>query len=194
MTRFNQALAMATQAHGNQIRKGTENTLGMAVPYITHPVAVSALVVRHGGTEDQAIAALLHDVLEDGGPQWAEPIQIQFGSNVLSIVQACTDGVPDETGEKPPWAERKQAYIAHLASAGADVLLVSGCDKLSNAKAVLEDLVAIGPAVFERFKAKKEGTLWYYAEVSKILTTAHAPMAQQLAQTVAEIRVLAEKA
>ena len=102
--------------------------------------------------------------------------------------------MPDATGQKPPWAERKQVYIAHLAKAEVDVLLVSGCDKLSNARAIFDDLVAIGPAVFERFTAKKEGTLWYYAELSKIFTEANAPMATQLARTVAEIRELAGKA
>ena len=102
ITRFNQALALATEAHAGQIRKGTKNTQGFAVPYITHPVAVAALVVRYGGDEDQAIAALLHDVLEDGGPQWAEPIEAQFGVRVMAMVRSCTDGVPDATGKKPP--------------------------------------------------------------------------------------------
>ena len=169
MTRFNQALAMATQAHGNQIRKGTENTLGMAVPYITHPVAVSALVVRYGGTEDQAIAGLLHDVLEDGGPQWAEPIQIQFGSNVLSIVQACTDGVPDATGQKPPWKERKVAYLAHLSDSSGDALLVSACDKLHNLSCIVADLQELGDVVFDRFTANKDQTIWYYTELARVL-------------------------
>ena len=186
--RFTKALILAAHAHEGQCRKGGP------IPYITHPVAVACLVAQFRGDEDQQIAALLHDVLEDGGPHYAAEIKWKFGTRVLAIVQGCTDGVPDETGQKPPWAERKQAYIAHLANAGADVLLVSGCDKLSNARAVLDDLVAIGPAVFERFKAKKEGTLWYYTEVSRVFTAAQTPMAKQLAQTVAEIRELAEKA
>lgn len=169
MTRFNQALAMATQAHGNQIRKGTENAQGLAVPYITHPVAVSALVVRYGGDEDQAIAGLLHDVLEDGGPQWADPIQRAFGDRVLSMVQACTDGVPDATGKKPPWKERKTAYLAHLAESSGDALLVSACDKLHNLTCIVADLRELGDAVFERFTASKEQTIWYYTELAGVL-------------------------
>ena len=185
--RFTQAISLAARAHEGQNRKGTP------IPYITHPVAVAGLVAQFGGDEDQQIAALLHDVLEDGGPQYAAEIEREFGTRVLSIVEGCTDGVPDATGQKPPWAERKQVYIAHLAKAEVDVLLVSGCDKLSNARAILDDLVAIGPAVFERFTAKKEGTLWYYAELSKIFTEANAPMAKQLTMTVDQIHELAEK-
>lgn len=170
MTRFNQALTMATQAHGNQIRKGTENAQGLAVPYITHPVAVAALVVRYGGDEDQAIAGLLHDVLEDGGPQWAEPIQVQFGDRVLSIVQACTDGVPDAAGKKPPWKERKVAYLSHLSESTNDALLVSACDKLHNLSCIVADLSELGDAVFDRFTASKEQTIWYYTELAGTLT------------------------
>jgi len=168
-TKYNQALTMAIQAHGSQVRKGTENAHGLAVPYITHPVAVSALVVRYGGEEDQAIAGLLHDVLEDGGPQWAEPIQKAFGDRVLSMVQACTDGVPDATGKKPPWQERKVAYLAHLAESSDDALLVSACDKLHNLTSIVDDLREMGDAVFERFTASKEQTIWYYTELARVL-------------------------
>ena len=168
-TKYNQALTMAIQAHGGQIRKGTENATGLAVPYITHPVAVSALVVRYGGDEDQAIAGLLHDVLEDGGPQWVEPIQKAFGDRVLSMVQACTDGVPDATGKKPPWKQRKEAYLAHLSESSGDALLVSACDKLHNLTSILDDLRELGDAVFERFTASKEQTIWYYTELAGVL-------------------------
>jgi (p)ppGpp synthase/HD superfamily hydrolase len=170
MTPFNQALTMATQAHGNQIRKGTENAQGLAVPYITHPVAVAALVVRYGGDEDQAIAGLLHDVLEDGGPQWVEPIQVQFGDRVLSMVQACTDGVPDATGKKPPWKERKVTYLSHLSESSDDALLVSACDKLHNLTSIVADLHEIGDVVFDRFTASKDQTIWYYTELAEVLT------------------------
>jgi (p)ppGpp synthase/HD superfamily hydrolase len=169
MPRFNQALALATEAHTGQIRKGTENAQGLAVPYITHPVAVAALVVRYGGDEDQAIAGLLHDVLEDGGPQWDATIEAQFGSRVIGIVRSCTDGVPDTTGNKPPWKARKVAYIAHLAQSSDDVLLVSGCDKLHNLTCIVDDLREIGDAVFDRFTASKEQTIWYYSELASVL-------------------------
>jgi (p)ppGpp synthase/HD superfamily hydrolase len=169
MSRFDQALALATQAHTGQVRKGTENAHGLAVPYITHPVAVAALVLRYGGDEDQAIAGLLHDVLEDGGPQWAAPILEQFGPRVLAMVEACTDGVPDASGQKPPWKARKVAYIAHLAETHDDALLVSACDKLHNLTCILDDVREIGDKVFDRFTASKAETLWYYGELVALL-------------------------
>jgi (p)ppGpp synthase/HD superfamily hydrolase len=185
--RFTRAIALAARAHEGQNRKGTP------IPYITHPVAVSGLVAQFGGDEDQQIAGLLHDVLEDGGPQYANEIERDFGPRVLTIVKGCTDGTPDAKGNKAPWAERKQVYLAHLAGSQPDVLMVSGCDKLHNARAILEDLVAVGLGVFERFSAKKEGTLWYYSELSRVFTELEAPMAVQLASTVGAIRELAER-
>lgn len=182
--RYTKAISLAAAAHEGQARKGT------GIPYITHPVAVAGLVARYGGDEDQQIAALLHDVLEDGGPHWAPEIDREFGRRVLAIVEGCTDGVPDATGEKAPWSERKQAYLKHLTEAADEVLLVSGCDKLSNAQAILDDLLAIGPAVFERFTAKKEGTLWYYSELAATFSRRGTPMAGALTATVAEIKRL----
>lgn len=160
---FNRALQLAIEAHAGQVRKGTENAAGLALPYITHPVAVAALVQRYGGTEDQVVAALLHDVLEDGGPQWARPIREAFGAEVLELVEFCTDGLPDETGRKPPWRERKEAYLAHLREAEGPGVLVSACDKLSNLQAIVLDLTEVGDAVWGRFTGKKDGTLWYYS-------------------------------
>ncbi len=160
--RFNRALQLAIEAHAGQVRKGTENTAGLALPYITHPVAVAALVQRYGGTEDQVIAALLHDVLEDGGPQWAQPIREAFGAEVLELVEFCTDGLPDETGRKPPWRERKEAYLEHLREADGPGLLVSASDKLANLQAILLDLTEVGDAVWGRFTGGKDGSLWYY--------------------------------
>ena len=182
--RFTQAITLASRAHEGQLRKGT------SIPYITHPVVVAGLVAQYGGDEDQQIAALLHDVLEDGGPQYAEPIAAQFGPRVLALVQACTDGVPDAQGQKLPWTERKRAYLAHLKTASDDALLVSGCDKLSNARAILDDLVTIGPAVFDRFTAKLEGAVWYYEALSRLFTERKAPMANALADTLQKIRRL----
>lgn len=161
--RFNRALQLAIEAHADQVRKGTENAAGLALPYITHPVAVAALVQRYGGTENQVIAALLHDVLEDGGPQWARPIREAFGAEVLELVEFCTDGLPDESGRKPPWRERKEAYLEHLREADGPGLLVSACDKLANLQAILLDLTEVGDAVWARFTGKKDGTLWYYS-------------------------------
>ena len=168
---YTRALLLAAEAHEGQLRKGTN------IPYITHPVAVAALVARYGGNEDQQIAALLHDVLEDAGEHWAPSIKV-FGASVYSIVRACTDGTPDADGRKLPWKERKEAYLAHLADTPEEALLVSGCDKLHNLQSIHLDLKEIGPAVFDRFKAGREGTLWYYNQLVEIFTkreTAVAP-------------------
>jgi len=183
-SRFAQALALATAAHEGQYRKGT------AIPYIVHPVGVAGLVAQFGGDEDQQIAGLLHDVLEDGGPDYEGRIA-GFGERVLRIVVACTDGVPDASGKKPAWEERKRAYLQHLVEADSDTLLVSGCDKLYNARAILDDLTTIGPAVFTRFTAGQTGTLWYYGELAAIFEQRQVPVAGALSRTVSEMARLA---
>jgi (p)ppGpp synthase/HD superfamily hydrolase len=160
-TKFTQALNLAAEAHEVQKRKGT------GIPYITHPVAVAGLVARYGGDEDQQIGALLHDVLEDAGEEWAPRIA-EFGERVLAIVRACTDGTPDASGQKAPWRERKEAYLAHLADATDDALLVSACDKLHNIQAIHLDLTEIGTAVFDRFSADRASVLWYYRRLAEI--------------------------
>ena len=179
--RYTNAIHFASTVHEGQKRKGT------SIPYIVHPVAVAALVAEYGGDEDQQIAALLHDVLEDGGPHHAQDIYEKFGRRVLSIVQVCTDGVPDKDGIKPPWEKRKKEYLGHLAEASEDALLVSGCDKLSNAQAILGDLEKVGQCVFDRFTAKREGTIWYYNELSDIFFKRGTPIATALKETVDRI-------
>lgn len=164
-SRFDAALCLAAQAHRGQARKGTANAAGLSLPYVTHPVAVAALVQRHGGDADQIIAALLHDVLEDGGQHWAEPIASKFGPEVLALVRFCTDGAPDDSGHKAPWRERKEAYLAHLAQATGPGLLVSACDKLANLQAIHLDRLECGAVVWSRFRAGFEGTRWYYKEL-----------------------------
>ena len=183
--RFVAALALAVEAHDGQLRKGTQ------IPYVSHPMAVASLALEFGADEDQAIAALLHDVLEDGGPDYAPRIQASFGPRVLALVQACTDGVADRTGAKPPWAQRKQAYLAHLADAPDEVLLVSGADKLHNARAIVADLQQVGPAVFQRFKAGRDGTLWYYQSLAQVFAKRQAKVAPLLAAEVQRMVSLA---
>lgn len=183
--RLAHALALALRAHEGQVRKGT------LIPYIAHPLGVVSIALDLGATEDQAIAALLHDVLEDGGPQYEPLIQAQFGDEVLALVRACTDGMPDGVGEKAEWGERKRAYLAHLAQAPAAVLLVSGSDKLHNARAIVSDLISTGPEVFKRFKAGREGTLWYYRAMADLFTQRRAPMAVMLESEVRQMERLA---
>ena len=176
--RLAQALTLAIKAHDGQKRKGTD------IPYVSHPMAVAAIALEHGADEDQAIAALLHDAVEDGGAPYAPLIRQTFGDRVADIVDGCTDGVPDAKGDKGKWKPRKERYIAHLRQASDDVLLVSGADKLHNARAIVSDLQTIGLAVFERFSAGQSETLWYYEELAKIHTQRATRMAKALRQTV----------
>ena len=183
--RLAKALALAVEAHHGQPRKGTK------IPYVSHPMAVASIALEYGADEDQAIAALLHDVIEDGGAKYIQIIEAQFGRRVLEIVQGCTDGVPDKNGIKTvPWKLRKEAYIAHLKEVSDDVLLVSGSDKLHNARAILHDLQTVGIIVFDRFTASKEETLWYYSSLSEIFVSRKAPMADSLRVAIRSIHEL----
>ena len=185
--RFARALHLAIEAHDGQLRKGT------STPYISHPLAVASISLEHGADEDQAIAALLHDAIEDGGAAYGPKIKELFGERVSAIVQGCTDGVPDENGKKENWKQRKEKYLAHLATTHSDVLLVSGCDKLHNARAILSDLENIGTKVYDRFNASMEETLWYYSELSKIFSARNSPVALALSDTVEKIHKLSVK-
>ena len=183
--KFLKAVSVANYAHYDQTRKGT------TIPYIAHPLAVASLAIEFGANEDQAIAALLHDAIEDGGAEYEQVILENFGESVLAMVQGCTDGVPDANGEKADWWDRKSAYLDHLEKAADDVLLVSGADKLHNARAIVIDLREVGPAVFDRFKVGMKGTLWYYRNLADIFKRRGSPMAKQLEAAVSEMEKLA---
>lgn len=182
--RFAQAWLYAHALHADQVRKGT------AIPYITHLMSVAGIVADYGGDEEQVIAALLHDAVEDqGGPPRLVEIHSQFGPRVAAIVQACTDA---DVTPKPPWASRKRAYIAHLDAAPADALLVSAADKLHNARTLLADVRREGLATFARFNGQLGGTLWYYhALVAAFQRRAVHPLFDELERTV---RALCEAA
>ncbi|HEY2021344.1 HD domain-containing protein [Paraburkholderia sp.] len=158
-------MELALQLHATQLRKGTQ------IPYTSHLLGVASLVLENGGDEEQAIAGLLHDAIEDVGAEAVPLIRELFGERVLRIVEGCTDGVPDASGQKPDWRTRKIAYLAHLENADAEVLLVSASDKLYNARAIVMDLHTVGRAVFDRFTAGEAGTLWYYGELARIFLT-----------------------
>ncbi len=185
--RFAAALAMAHAAHRMQVRKGTD------VPYISHPLAVAALILEFGGNEEQAIAGLLHDTIEDAGEAWAERIGAAFGPAVLAMVRGCTDGSFEaKAAARTPeakyanWRERKRGYLAHLRQVpvGAPVLLVSACDKLHNARSIVADLHLLGDALFDRFTGRRDGTLWYYDEVAGIFADKSVAPARALGRTV----------
>lgn len=182
--RFAEAFAYANALHAGQLRKGTP------VPYIAHLMSVAALVLEDGGDEDEAIAALLHDAVEDqGGQATRAEIVRRFGARVAAIVDGCTDA---DTIPKPPWRARKERYLAHLGEAPEDVRRVSLADKLHNARAVLADYRAQGEALWPRFKGGREGTLWYYrALVEAFRPHGERAMLAELERTVTEIERLA---
>jgi (p)ppGpp synthase/HD superfamily hydrolase len=154
--RFNEALVYAATLHRDQARKGTQ------IPYVSHLLAVAALVIENGGNEAQAIAALLHDAFEDQGIDKADEIRSKFGEAVLAVVMACTDATVPKGVEKPPWRERKESYIERVEHEPAAMKLVSAADKLHNARAILADYRDLGEKLWERFNGGKDGTLWYY--------------------------------
>lgn len=160
--RFSEALVFAAALHQDQNRKGGD------IPYVSHLLAVCSTVLEHGGDEDEAVAALLHDGPEDqGGEPTLETIGRLFGERVRGIVAACSDTF--ET-PKPPWQQRKQAYLDHLASGhvSRSTLLVSAADKLHNLTITVDDLEAQGDAIWARFNSTPEQQLWYYRSLSKI--------------------------
>lgn len=181
--RFEQALAFALRKHGTQTRKGT------STPYISHLLAVAALVLEAGGDEDLAIAALLHDVVEDcGGAPVLKEVRRRFGRRVAHVVEGCSD---TDIYPKPPWRERKQQYVKHLHRADADIRLVSTADKLHNVRTTLADYRQMGESIWERFQGKREGTLWYYRALVRELSrdkTNH--LTNQLKRAVAELEAL----
>jgi (p)ppGpp synthase/HD superfamily hydrolase len=178
------ALALAIEAHDGQVRKSTQ------IPYISHPMAVASIALEFGASEDQAIAALLHDTIEDGGNKYAPIILQQFGQYVHDLVQGCTDGTPDSQGQKAPWLDRKTAYLRHLQEASDDVLLVSCADKLHNARAIVADLINDGPSVFERFSSSQDQTIWYYRQLANIFSRRKCPPAKALESAVTQMEAL----
>ena len=175
-TRFDEAMALAVSSFRPITRKGS------GVPYITHLLSVTALVGEHGGDEDQLIAAVLHDWIEDIPGATAEELERRFGARVARMVVALSDCVGHP---KPPWRDRKEAYLAHLIHEPAEVKLISCADKLHNAGTILMDHRQIGEAIFERFRGKKHGTLWYYRSVYDALGTGwSSPLLGELRRTV----------
>ncbi len=186
--RFAGALTFAWQVHGRQSRKKT------GIPYMAHVMAVCAIALEHGADEDVAIAALLHDAVEDSedGAATRERIEAQFGPRVAGIVMACTDAIAVPGQPKPDWRLRKEAYLRHLADADEDALLVSACDKIHNAGSIVADLRAEGDSVWQRFTVKDPRMqLWYYASVKEILMRRlPGPLTARLGRIVDELYAL----
>jgi len=191
--RFDRALAWASELHREQRRKGSD------VPYVAHLLAVAAIALEHGATEDEAIAALLHDSIEDQAASFggAEKLRVaigdRFGAEVLAIVEGCTDA---DAIPKPPWKERKQRYLAHLEQAPRSVLLVTCADKLHNARSTIAELSAAvdREAYWRKFGGGRDGTLGYYRTLAKILLERlPGALSEDLARAVLELTSLASE-
>ena len=185
--KFEEALLYAARLHKDQTRKGTDT------PYVNHLLVVAAIVGENYGTEDEVVAALLHDGPEDqGGEERLKDIRARFGDAVAKIVDGCTDTYEEP---KPAWRPRKEAYVARMASAPASVRLVSSADKLHNAQAILADLRDVGDDLWDRFTGGEKGTLWYYrALVEAYAEAGPNPVVEELDRVVREIEVLARRA
>lgn len=179
---YDAALVFASKAHRNQVRKGTD------IPYIVHPIHVSLLLIRHGFNETLSIAALLHDVVEDCDVTLQE-LKQRFGEEAAALVDAVTEP-KGSGGEELPWEVRKAHKLAHLRTAGPDVAALKAADAIHNARSILIDYHQVGDQVWERFKRGPEQTLDYYDEIVALVKEklAEHPIAQELAQTVAELR------
>ena len=182
--RFLRAFRFAAAKHAGQARKAS------TIPYIAHLMGVASLVLEFGGDEDMAIAALLHDVVEDcgGAPMLAE-VRRKFGKRVAKIVDACTDSY---TMPKLPWRERKESYIQHLKSADAETRLVSAADKLNNVRSILSDYRQVGEQIWERFNGGREGTLWYYRVLVDEFLRESNRLIRELQLAVAELEAIAQ--
>lgn len=186
--RISAAFALAALVHEKQTRKSTD------IPYISHPMAVAAQVAVWGGSEDQFIAALLHDVVEDGGAQYMPVIEEHFGKHVIDLVMACSDAAPQRGQPKGAWIERKEKYIANLRSAADEVLLISAADKWHNLASILADAKQLGEMVFDRFirqdferTDKKKMVLWYYKELLAVYRERKVAAAPELDSLLDEI-------
>lgn len=169
--RFDRAFQLASDLHRTQVRKAT------TIPYLSHLMAVTALVLEFGGDEDQAIAALLHDSAEDqGGQAVLDQIKTEFGADVAQMVAELSDSLED-TGsrDKAPWRERKEAYLAQLPHHSLRVLLISACDKLHNSGTILRALQTGQADLWNRFKGGRDGSLWYYNQLLAVFQTTGLP-------------------
>lgn len=184
--RFERALAYAARLHRDQCRKGAD------IPYISHLLAVTSIVLEQGADEDESIAALFHDAIEDVGGDVSGEIRERFGERVLEIVRGCSDC---DQFPKPPWQERKLAFLASLATADRSVLLVATADKLHNARTLLDDYRCHGEDLWLRFRGGREGTLWYYrAFVDALGPNPSLPLVAELDRVVGELEAAANRA
>lgn len=184
--RFYQALQFTFKLHGRDTRKAS------SVPYMAHLLAVCALTQQDGGDEDEAIAALLHDALEDKPDETSrEEIGLLFGDKVLKIVELSSDTPPGyKGGVKPPWRQRKETYLAHIRTSKPEMLRVTLADKVDNARAIYSDYQRLGEDLWKRFNAGREAQIWYYESAVDAFKTAgvHGPLLEELERLVIQIK------
>jgi (p)ppGpp synthase/HD superfamily hydrolase len=162
--RMTAAFEMARDVHNGQLLKGSQ------LPYLLHLLDACSIALRHGADEDLAIAALLHDVVEDGGGEAkADEIGAAFGERVKQIVVDCSDSLVEDSEDKKPWWDRKIQYLDHLHVASEDTAMVSTADKLSNARSIVVDVAEHGDEFWTRFKTGRVGSLWYYRRIAEVL-------------------------
>jgi (p)ppGpp synthase/HD superfamily hydrolase len=192
--RFDSALLFASRLHRHQTRKGSD------VPYISHLLGVASLVLEDRGTEDEAIAALLHDAIEDHGDGYPggrdalrAAIASQFGEKVLEIVDACTDDEGYDKQDAYAWKQRKQAYINRFATSNASVRRVACADKLHNARSILADYGELGEGLWKRFRTRsRDDQFWYYGELLRIFRATNTGRhAEELAKTLSLLQAAA---
>jgi (p)ppGpp synthase/HD superfamily hydrolase len=179
--RFSEAVRWSAMLHADQVRKGTR------IAYVSHLLGVASLVLEDGGTEEEAIAAMLHDAIEDLGTPEAE-IRARFGQPITDIVVACSEprGIDRNAAT---WRERKERYLAHLeAGVSESALRVTAADKLQNARSILADVRDHGPEVWNKFNAGVDDELWYYKELVRVLSAAHdGPTVRELRRVVGDL-------
>lgn len=184
MPRYAEALQFCFEIHQKQYRKGDSR-----IPYLSHLLAVSALVMEQGGNEDEAIGALLHDSAEDcGGRPMLEKVRKRFGDAVANIVEGCSDTLAEDA---EAWKPRKERYIAHLKVADPSTQLVAACDKFHNLSNTVRDLLTYGDSQWEKFSKGPSDQVWYYEECCRVFDAAGLPIARHMRRELDLLKELA---
>ncbi len=182
--RYDAALKFASDAHREQKRKNGD------VPYLSHLLRVSGLTLDYGASENVAIAALLHDVVEDcGGMAALERVREEFGDAVAAIVLDVSDSTASDATRKAPWRERKEKYLARMERCDPGALLVSACDKLDNATSLLRSFTLFNEDdILSKFKAGPDSQAWFYDSVLDVLKRRESPVANELSYVVERLK------
>ncbi len=184
------AFGEAVRLHADQCRRGS------GAPYVSHPFRVAGMVLDYGADETTAIAALLHDTVEDqGGLELAGKLRTIFGDAVVALILECSDSTGPKGTPKAPWKERKERYLAGLPDRSPQARLIIACDKLDNLRGLLRDLHRFGPVFWENFHGGRDGTMWFYREVVRLLgASGDCPLTGELTAELQRLAASVEKA